>query len=226
MNTLFLILLYASSPLIKVEQLSVVLFTQKTQIFKNYKNNNFEQIIYKDNDFIGVKTFNKSFDDLNLNHRIIKNNALIVKIYAPLKEEISLLWSDRLDEYLINIFNFFKSEIKYDKNSNNISPKEVYINKSANCIGMSKLMIYFLKAANIKCKEVKGFFLQERKKKKFIPTPHRWVEIELSDHRKFFFDPQTGYFSANYILLPQNIDFTLLKKFYLKIIKRENKIKI
>jgi transglutaminase-like putative cysteine protease len=99
-------------------------------------------------------------------------------------------------------------------------PASVLINKRANCIGYANVFSIFLNSANIKNRIVKGFYLEKENGSSLIPTPHRWVEIELLNGFKFFYDPQYNNFSANYIVVKDEVDFKRVKRFEVVLLKK------
>jgi hypothetical protein len=87
-------------------------------------------------------------------------------------------------------------------------------------VGYSNVFSIFLNSVNIKNRIVKGFYLKKEKGPTLVPVPHRWVEIKLLNGFKFFYDPQYNNFSANYIMVKDEVDFKKVKKFEVIILKR------
>jgi hypothetical protein len=71
---------------------------------------------------------------------------------------------------------------------------------------------------------IKGFYLKKGEKNILIPVPHRWVEIQLSNGLKFFYDPQRQEFSAHYLTTKSDVDFKRVKRFYVYVVNKSKKI--
>ena len=231
MKSLILLLLLLS-PLREVVDVQLSIPTHQHEIFCNYSNDNFSQEVFYDRtrDEITAHIKNSNFLTLNLNFRIMPNNEFIACLSPELRETIFDLLDNcfNFDIYFDNISSFLKKHITYCDNNLPQDPASVIINKKANCKGYSNLVRVLLKAAGIKSKIVKGFYLtkdtKRNKNNTLIPIPHRWVEIYLSNEIKFFYDPQYQRFSFNYLTTRNDINFKRVKKFKVNIIKKSKKI--
>jgi transglutaminase-like putative cysteine protease len=227
-----ILLMLLFSPLIEVVDVQFSIPTHQHEIFCNYSNDNYSQEVFYDRtrDEITAHIKNSNFLTLDLNFRIIPDNEFIAGLSPELRETTF----DLLDNcftfatYFENISSFLKEHITYSDNNLPQDAASVILNKKANCKGYSHLVRVLLKAAGIKSKIVRGFYLQKDTEKKknntLIPIPHRWMEIYLSNEVKFFYDPQYQRFSFNYLTTRNDINFKQVKKFKVNIIKKSKKI--
>jgi len=219
MQIIFLIFLLVS-PIKHVELLEIQINTNQKSIFKNYSNDNFKQILNINKNVIEIKTESSNYKQLDLNFRVIPNEAYIKKLSKELKKAVYsvLNGSYTLNDYMINISNFLRKKIKYSLENIPQTPGSVIVNKKAHCVGFSNLTKVFLKGIGVNSKIVQGFYLKKNKKA-IIPIPHKWVEIELSNGYLYFYDPQYQKFSSNYVVVNDSIVFSKVKKFKIKLIK-------
>jgi transglutaminase-like putative cysteine protease len=231
---MLIFLLFLVFPLREVVDVQLDIPTQQYDIFFNYSNDNFSQEIFynKVNNGITIYVKNSNFYALNLNFRMIPDKKFISQMHPELREVISDLMKDSLsfEDYFRKVSLFLGDSIAYSDLPLPQDPLSVIINKRAECKGYSNLAQVLLDAAGIKNKVVKGFFLENSKRSKkegakiLLPIPHRWVEISLPDGTKFFYDPQYQRFSANYLAVREDIDFTKVKKFKVNLVKKSKKI--
>jgi hypothetical protein len=221
-----LLLIFIISPLRQVENFQFCLQSNQVDVFPNYINGNFSQKVYTEKGKIFSQTRSLNFFDLDLNFRIFKNQDYIQKLDDEIKVllENLPLNSMTLREFLNHVGDFLKKNISYSESDSPQDPVSVMIKKKANCIGYSNLFNTLLKAVGIKNKFVKGFYIKKESENNWIPVPHRWIEIFLSNGYKYFYDPQYQDFSANYILIKDNIHFTRIKKFEVNLIKKSREI--
>jgi transglutaminase-like putative cysteine protease len=125
-----------------------------------------------------------------------------------------------LREYLIRISHFLRENIEYTEENLPQDPTSVLINNRANCVGYANVFSVFLNSAKIKNRIIKGFYLERKNGPSLIPVPHRWLEIELLNGFRFFYDPQYNNFSANYIVVKDDVDFKKIKRFDVVLIKK------
>lgn len=221
-------------PLREVVDVQLDIPTQQYDIFYNYSNDNFSQEVFYNNLNKGITVYvkNSNFYALNLNFRVIPDKKFISLLHPELQEIVTDFIKESLsfEDYFRKVSLFLRNSIAYSELPLPQDPTSVVINKKAECKGYSNLAQALLDAVGIKNKVVKGFFLKnsDRTKKEeaniLLPIPHRWVEISLPDGEKFFYDPQYQRFSANYLAVREDIDFTKVKKFKVNLVKKSKKI--
>lgn len=226
MKALLLAILFFITPLRHVENFQFCLRSNQVDIFPNYANGNFSQKVSLEKGRVFSRTRSLNFFDLDLNFRIFKNHDYIGKLDREIRELLETLPvnSMTLREFLNHLGNYLKKHIKYSDSDFPQDPVSVITNKKANCIGYSKLFNTLLKAVGVKNRFVRGFYLRKEKDNTWIPIPHRWLEIFLSNGFKYFYDPQYQDFSANYILIKDDILFTRIRKFEVHLIKKNREI--
>jgi hypothetical protein len=226
MKILLLLMVLIISPLRHVENFQFYLRSDQVDIFPDYSNGNFSQKIIIENGKVFSRTRSLNFFDLDLNFRIFKNHDYIGTLDSEIRELLSILpvSSMTLREFLNHVGEFLKKNIRYQDSDLPQDPVSVIVNKKANCIGYSNLFSTLLKAVGVKNKFVRGFYLKKDGGNTWVPVPHRWVEIFLSNGYQYFYDPQYQDFSANYILVKENTHFTRIKKFKVHLIKKSREI--
>jgi len=219
---IILLLVFLVFPLRQVENVQFCFSSQQHDIFLNYSNDNFTQVIYLQEGKLFSKIKSLNFFDINLNFRIILNKNYFNHTNNEIKDIIGNMpiSTMTLREYLIQISHFLRKNIEYTDENLPQDPTSVLINNRANCIGYSNIFSIFLNSVNIKNRIVKGFYLEKENGPTLIPIPHRWVEIELLNGFRFFYDPQYNNFSANYIVVKDEVDFKKVKKFEVYMLKK------
>ncbi len=223
---IFLILLFFISPLRQVENFQFCFLSQQLDIFPDYSNGNFSQKIYYRNGKTYPETKGLNFFDINLNFRIFLNHGYVSRLDPEVRKILVGLpvQSMTLRRFLSHVGDFLKKNIQYQDNDFPQDPVSVLVNGRANCIGYSDLFSTLLNSVGVKNKFVKGFYLKKGKQNKWVPVPHRWIEISLSNGFKYFYDPQYQDFSANYVVIKDGIDFFSIKKFKAYLIKKSKEI--
>jgi hypothetical protein len=226
-----LILLTILSPLQKqtIMQISLDNPCEEQKVFiKDYHNQNFSQSIEFTDDQMRVVIKNIDFLQLNLNFAIKRDNSFINQQTEEVQETIRLLLKGCLftGDYLKKISTFLRDNIQYSESNSDQSPASILISRKADCVGYSKLSKILFRAVRIKCQIVQGFFLDTTVKKNFLsPRSHLWIEIFLKDNFSIFYDPQYQNFSPNYIRVDNQVNFTEIKKFKVKVIDKQIKVK-
>jgi len=168
---------------------------------------------------------NKDISDLNLNFTITLNKKYIAQINSSISDIVLELDrnSRNLQDYLANISLFLENSMEYSLEELPQDINSVSLNRKGNCIGFSNLTATLLKCINVESKFIKGFYL---KKENGIlkPIPHRWIEIKLANGIKLFYDPQYQDFSANYLVIKENMDMSKIRKFKVSLHKKTRKI--
>lgn len=220
------ILIYLIFSIVQVNHIKLTLPTNQPDIFTDYSNQNFTQRILTDDNQVFIDVINFNYTYRFLNDRIIPNFKYIQEQPPDIQELIEKLLrnSGDLKDYFDRISDYMKDQIQYHDNGYPQDPSSVISSGKANCIGFSNLTRTLLYAAGIHNKIVKGFFLKKNGGQYFLPIPHRWVEIQISKKIKFFFDPQYQNFSAHYIVVRDDVDFTKIRKFEIKVIENTKKL--
>lgn len=226
MKIIPLLLIFIISPLRHVENFQFCLRSDQVDIFPNYANGNFSQKVHMGKGGIFSRTRSLNFFDLDLNFRIFKNHDHIQNLDNEVKGLLEGLPLDAmtLREFLNHVGDYLKKNIRYCDLDLPQDPVSVMVNKKASCIGYCNLFGTLLKAVGVRNRFVKGFYLKKENNTTWIPVPHRWIEIFLSNGYKYFYDPQYQDFSANYILVKDNIQFPRIKKFEVDLIKKSKEI--
>jgi transglutaminase-like putative cysteine protease len=209
-----------------VENVKLSLPTRQHEIFVNYSNNNFSQKLSFQNDMLTAEIKSSNYLNLNLTFRVLPDSKYISALNPKVQKVIFGFFDDSqsLRNYLINVSYFLKKHIRYSEKNLSQDATSVILFGRAKCIGYANVTKVFFDAAGIKSKVVKGFYLKKGKKNTMIPIPHQWVEIQLINGVKFFYDPQYQRFSANYIATKDDVDFKRVKKFKVYVIKKSKKI--
>lgn len=222
---LLLLLMLTNDPLREVEDLKLIIPSGQHEIFLDYSNDNFSQkLAFRDNSiFAEIKSSN--FFDLNLNFRVFPNHNYMASLEPEVKEIVMELFGGEqsLKSFMTNVSFYLEDNIRYSDVGLPQDATSVIINRRANCVGFSNTVKLFLDSAGVRNQMVRGFYLKQGKKG-LIPIPHRWVEIQLPNGVKFFYDPQYQRFSANYITTIKDIDFKTVRKFRINLIKKSRKL--
>lgn len=232
MKSLIFLLFAIIFPLREVVDVQISIPTHQHDIFFNYSNDNFSQVIVNNDtsNKITAHIKNSNYFSLNLNFRIIPNKTFIAHLHPELRKNIRDLVDNCLTfkPYFLNISSFLEGHIAYSDHDLPQDAISVITAKKANCIGYSNLVQVYLDAVGIKNRIVKGFYLKDLLEKnsnsKLVPVPHRWLEIFLPNGMKFFYDPQHQRFSADYIAIRDEVDFKVIKKFEVNLVKKSKKI--
>jgi transglutaminase-like putative cysteine protease len=223
---IWLMLIFLITPLRQVENIHFCFSSQQHQIFPNYSNSNFSQKIYYRNGKTFSEMKNLNFFDLNLNFRLFLNHDYVQTQDAEVQKVLANLPVDSmtLREFLENVGDFLKKHIRYCDENLPQDTLSVLINRKANCIGYSNLFHTLLKSVGIQNKFVRGFYLKKTNGNTWVPVPHRWIEISLTNGYKYFYDPQYQDFSANYVMVKDEVAMTSIKKFRVLLIKKSMEV--
>lgn len=228
----FLILLLLSGfygdPLQEVEDVQLVFPAQQQDIFMDYSNENFSQKVSTQNNEIYAEIACSNYLILNLEFRVIRDEKRLAEIHGEMLEVVQNLFdrTQTVKSYLLNISYYLRENIRYSDAPLAQDAESVLLNKKASCVGYSNLVKMFLDCAGIRNEMVRGFYLKKNgaNSNEMLPIPHRWVEIELPNTVKFFYDPQYQKFSANYITTRNDTDFKRIKKFKVHLVNKSKKI--
>jgi hypothetical protein len=200
--------------------------SSQQQIFSNYQNSNFSQKLIFKNNHITANITSTNPAEMELNYRVSLQPDHVERLPVPLKKFISHIYTSNLivGEYFKNISQFLKDELRYSLDKTPQDTISVMATRRAHCIGYSNVVSDLLIAMGLKHRFVKGFYLELKNPGVYEPIPHRWLEIEMADGVKFFYDPQYQNFSANYILVKKSVNFQEILKFKVYLKKKSKKI--
>jgi transglutaminase-like putative cysteine protease len=216
-------------PLREVVDVQLYIPTHQHDIFFNYANDNFSQVIsQKGPQKIIAYIKADNYFSLNLDFKISPQETYISSLPPKLRENTLTLLEDcsTFKAYFTNISLFLQGNITYTEHPLNQDAESVVTAKKADCVGFANLVQVYLEAVGIKNRQVKGFYLKNSPgaSEVLVPVPHRWTEIFLPNGAKFFFDPQRQRFSAEYITIKDGVDFKEVKKFKVNLVKKSKKI--
>ncbi|MCU0289830.1 MAG: transglutaminase-like domain-containing protein [Acidobacteria bacterium] len=229
MKILVLIFSLMVFPLKEVVDVQLLIPTHQHDIFFNYTNDNFSQQISADGpQKIAAHIKNANYFDLDLDFKITPQESFISSLSPKIRENILILLDDCyiFKDYFTKISLYLQDNITYTEHPTTQEAAAVISAKKTDCVGFANLMQSYLEAVGIKNRMVKGFYLKKNRPDSnvLVPIPHRWLEINLPNGAKFFFDPQRQHFSAEYIAIKDDVDFKAIKKFKVNLVKKSKKI--
>jgi len=223
---LVFLLLMLMSPLRQVEYSYLQFSTQHHDIFPDYRNDNFSQKIVWRRNAVSVTNQSLNFFQLDLNFRVILDRDHIQTQQPELQKLVRVLAADSfsLRDYVDNVSGFLQTSVSYDDSGLPQDPVSVLRRKTANCVGYSNLAHELFNCIGIDNHFVKGFYLKSDESGMMVPVPHRWVELMLTNGYRFFYDPQHQTFTSGYILVAEDVDFKKIRRFLVKLVKKEVKM--
>jgi len=196
---------------------------RQNDIFIETQTDNFSQHILKFKKSINIRIQCTDTPDLGKDYEISPNTEYIKTLPIESQRVMrNLIKSCKtLRIYLRMISLYLKNNIVYSEEASPQDAASVINLHKANCVGFSNVTKFFLDAAGVENSPVKGFYLKnETNEKTLVPIPHRWIEIRLTNGKRFFYDPQFQRFSADYIATANDIDFKQIKKFTVNVIHK------
>jgi len=223
-----LLLILLVTPLREIEDVKLAIPPIREQIFLDYANDNFSQEFKYGGAGQGFQANirNKNFAHLNLRFRIFLDRQFLKTLDAHTRDTVVKLFGScySFSQYFENISTYLRDQLTYTDSPLPQDVESVLKSGKAHCVGYANLTRLFLNAAGIENKFVKGFYLKKSAKKTISPVPHKWLEIRLANGTRFFYDPQRQLFSANYMVVEDQIDFKKIRRFKIKLITRSKKI--
>ncbi len=221
-----LLLLMLMSPLRQVEYSYLQFSTLHRDIFPDYRNDNFSQKIFLRRNVVSISNQSLNFYQLDLNFRVIIDQKYLQAQQPELQDAVKVLSTDctSLREYVDHVSVFLKSSLVYDDNGSAQDAIAVLKRKTANCIGYSNVVHELFNCIGVNNHFVKGFYLKNDDGGMLIPVPHKWVEVTLTNGYRFFYDPQHQTFTSGYILVADDVDFKKIRRFLVKLVKKEVKM--
>ncbi len=194
-------------------------------LFLSYQNLNFRQVVIAQGDELQLEIERYDFDWFLLENPLLVNQNALQNAPLSLQNLFRTLVAGEKTErgFFRKVLTFLKEQISYAQDDQPQDLLSVLERKTASCVGYCNLTAALLELINIKARGVSGFYL-ENSSAEPEAIPHRWLEIELRNSKKFFFDPQTQDFSFTYLLLNQIYKTEEVKKF--RIIKVQIKRKV
>ena len=199
---------------------------QSSALIQSFHNDNFSQVVRTGGHNLICRIETRDFHSLTRPHRIIPDYDFIDGLPPKMKElAVQLLaGSANLSEYIDSCSDYLKKNIRYLENSSSDDPETIINSGIANCIGYCSLFNHFLSAGGIRSRIRRGFFLSTEKDDRIRLIPHRWLEIILVSGERIFFDPQYQGFNSCYIKTEDNIEFTKIKVFEGRLMKRNQRL--
>ncbi len=210
----------------QLEVIHLALPLESRPLVEPYRNSNFSQNTVMENDGLICHIETRDYRPLARHFRIIPDPDFIEQLppaTADLARQL-LAGSSNLNEYIRSCSNYLEKHIRYDEAMSSADPEVIIRSGTANCIGYCSLFGLFLKAGSIQSRVSRGFFLSNEKNGRIRLIPHRWLEITLSKTERIFFDPQYQSFRASYIKTDDQIQFTKIKAFEGRLIKRSQRL--
>lgn len=210
----------------QLDRFQLILPRHSQNYFSSYQNSNFSQTLKPAGQNLNCRIDARDYRPLTRHFRIIPDADFIDSLSAETAETTRqlLAGSADLSEYIRSCSQFVKRKLRYDETADSMDPDTILQRGEANCIGYCALFGLFLRAGSISSRVTRGFFLSSDAAGHVLLTPHRWLEITLNAREKIFFDPQVQSFSASYIKADDNIEFTKIKRFAGRLVKRSQRL--
>ncbi|HSQ36010.1 MAG TPA: transglutaminase-like domain-containing protein [Candidatus Binatia bacterium] len=220
-----LMLLFIWMPLRQESRLEVFVSCRTPEIFSNYRNDNFRQDIFSNQDGVHVKIKSRTLSFKSLNHVLGADEAFLAEQRPAVRTVFAQLRQNAISvgDYLQNISLFLKNSISYSEAELPQETAAVLLNRRAHCIGYTHVAQTLLACAAIASRPVNGFYLQENNAV-IEPVPHRWLEIVLPGDRRVFYDPQYQDFSSRYLVTDQSVMLNRVERFLGVVVKKSKKI--
>jgi len=221
---ILLCLLAVLPALRQVEYAHIELDAFPQEVLIHYRNANFLQLVESRSGALAARTRSLNFLQLDLTYRLDLEpeadldpgvRSLALQFLEP---------SVSLKQYLMRIRDYMHSNIRYSPDAADQSPAAVLERKSADCVGMTRLVSAWLDAVGVAHGSISGFYFQRDNQGEWRPQPHRWLEIRLPDGFSFFFDPQHRMFSPRYLVVRPGVDFRRVRRFQVVRINLKSKL--
>jgi transglutaminase-like putative cysteine protease len=222
---ILLLILYIWMPLRQESILEVFVSCRTPQIFSNYRNFNFKQVISGNQEGVNVKIKSQTLSLKNLNHAIAGDERYVAGLDPLINSVFNQVRKNAISvgEYLQNISFFFTNYITYSEADLPQETLAVLHKRQAHCVGYANVAQTLLACAGIVSRPINGFYLRENNSA-IEPVPHRWLEIELPGGRRVFYDPQYQDFSSRYLVTDQSVVFNRIERFMGVIVKKSKRI--
>jgi transglutaminase-like putative cysteine protease len=222
---ILLLLLFAWMPLRQETSLEVFVTCRAPEIFSDYRNANFRQVIRPVASGLDVTLQSRTLSLRQWNHALRTDEAYVAALAQPMRLTFIQVRLNALSvaEYLENISALLKSHISYSESELPQDALAVVTKKKANCIGFCNLAQTLLACVGIVSRPVNGFYLREEGEQ-VEPLPHRWLEIDLPGKQKIFYDPQYQSFSSRYLVANLGFPLERIERFKGIIVKKSKKI--
>lgn len=195
-------------------------------VLVSYRNGNYSQEIDIQGEEAFIRIWSRNFFDLGLVDRISPNFAYLDSRPAEIRETFQKISRNCifLKDFMKSLSNYLENRIAYSEEEAPDEPQEVIRKGKADCIGFSNLAMEFLRCAGIPCRLARGFYLKVNGGQEVVPVSHRWLEITIAGNHLFFYDPQYQSFSGFYLLAKSDIDFTQVKRFHARLLKKNKRL--
>lgn len=195
-------------------------------VLVSYKNGNYSQEIDVRGEEAFIRIWSRSFYDLGLVDRLNPDFSYIESRPADIRDTFQKVSRNCLflKHFMKSLSAYLKNMIVYSEEESSNDLSEVIRTGKADCIGYSNLAMELLRCAGIPCRIARGFYLKVNGEKIVDPISHRWLEITIAGSHVFFYDPQYQSFSGFYLLARDDIDFTQVKRFSARLLKKNKKL--
>jgi transglutaminase-like putative cysteine protease len=222
---ILLLLLYVWTPLRQETSLEVFVSCRTPEIFSNYRNFNFKQVIVPAAGGLSVKIRSRTLSLQNLNHLIRPDERFLASQEPVIRHVFEQVRLNALSvaDYLRNISEFLRNRIEYSDVDLPQEAAAVLEQAKGHCIGFANVAQALLACVGIASHPVNGFYLSEDHGR-VEPVPHRWLEIDLPGERRVFYDPQYQDFSSRYLVTNLGVPLERIERFAGIIVKKNKKI--
>lgn len=220
-----LLLLAAWTSLSQESQLEVFVSCRTPEVFSAYRNFNFRQDIVPAAGGLNVKLKSRSLRLRHLNHRVAPDGDYLAAQGPEVRGAVGQVRLEALSlaDYLRNISLFLKNRITYDEADLPQDAAAVLAQGRGHCIGFANVAQALLAGVGIVSRQVNGFYLRERDGC-VEPVPHRWLEIDLPEGRRVFYDPQYQDFSSRYLVTNNGVALESIERFAGVVVNKNKKI--
>ena len=220
-----LLLLYIWAPVRQETSLEVFVSCRTPEIFRDYRNFNFKQVIVPAAGGLNVRIKSLTLTLGNLNHRIAPDGGFLSGQGPALRRAFEVVRRNALSvaDYLQNISTFMRNRIAYSEADLPQEAEAVLAQKKGHCIGYANVAQALLACVGIASRPINGFYLREDRGQ-VEPVPHRWLEIDLPGEHRVFYDPQYQDFSSRYLVANLGFPLERIERFAGIVIRKNKKI--
>lgn len=224
---LFTVLSLLFSPVHHETHLQISFPNHRHLNLADYRNRNFSQKVEYRGQHYHVFIRSTDTGQMPLRIQMHRDTRYIDGLSPALQRVVAALLRDTryIDQYLEKVSTLLGDRITYSEREQPQDADSVLLRKNANCVGYARLCQVLLEAVKIRSRMVEGFYLNSSPRPDIlIPQSHLWLEIFVEAEMSVFYDPQYQNFTENYILLHDETDFTRIRKFEVKILKKTSKL--
>lgn len=220
-----LLLLYLWTSLSQETRLDVFVTCRRPEIFSDYRNFNFKQVIAAEDGGLRVSITSRTLRLRYLNHRVRPDGRFLQDQGPELRQAFAQVSQRALSvaDYLANISAFLQNRIEYTLAELPQDAPAVLAGRKGHCIGYANVAQALLACVGIASRPVNGFYLREENGR-VEPVPHRWLEVDLPGERRVFYDPQYQDFSSRYLVTSAGLATAGIERFDGVVVRKTKKI--